>query len=204
MFRILSLLIISAALAAPAGAEDAPAPSSTECTAMQSGECPADCPHHGAHAGPEGLDMFERMDAELALSDSQKQQLGALLEMYRPRIMELWKRGEGSADALFDLAPDAPEYATRAAELSQLAGTSAAEMVTLMTELQSNAYALLNADQQKTFMAMRAEQRARMEARKAEMQAKKEAGTLDTGHHHHRCKACAWLEADDAAAAGAD
>ena len=145
--------------------------------------------------------MFERMDAELGLSDSQKQQLGALMEMYRPRIMELWKRGEGSADALFDLAPNAPEYATKAGELSQLAGASAAEMVTLMTELQTNAYALLTVEQQQKFMTMRAEARAKMEARKAEMEARREAGTFETGHHHHRCKACTWLEADDKAAA---
>lgn len=159
------------------GQETAPAPA---CPVMQEGQS-CDCqhgPHHGGMhgGGPAGMELFERMGAELALSDTQKQELAALLEMYRPRIKELAERSAQSTQALFDIAPDDADYNNRAAELSQLAGTTAAEMVTLLTELQGSAYALLTEAQQAKFLELRAERRQRMETMRERMKARRASG----------------------------
>lgn len=160
---------------------------------------------HGmaGEAGP--MAMFTRMGEELALAEPQKQELAALMEMYRPRIKELAQRGQENLRPLMYMAPDEPAYNILATELSEQAGASAAEMVTLLTELQANAYALLTTEQQATFMAKRAEMRERMEKRKAEMEARREAGEsgygprmgMSHGMGHHPCKGCAESEQDD-------
>jgi Spy/CpxP family protein refolding chaperone len=156
-------------------------------------------------AGP--MAMFTRMGEELALTEPQKQELAALMEMYRPRIKELAQRGQENLRPLMDMAPDDPAYNKLATELSEQAGASAAEMVTLLTELQANAYALLTTEQQATFMAKRAEMRERMDKRKAEMEARREAGEtgygpgmgmgMNHGMGHRPCKGCAESEQDD-------
>jgi Spy/CpxP family protein refolding chaperone len=131
---------------------------------------------HGKPGGSGPMAMFARMGEDLALTEPQKQELAALMEMYRPRIKELAQRGQESRQALMAMAPDDPAYNTEAAKLSEQAGASAAELVTLLTELQANAYALLTPEQQATFLAKRVEMRERMEKRKAEMEARREAG----------------------------
>jgi Spy/CpxP family protein refolding chaperone len=194
-------------------AEPAQPSAGKTCPHADTGSCPHGIhgkgahgkPMHGGPAGAGPLAMFERMGDELGLSEPQKQELAALMQMYRPRIMELGKRGQENSRALLEMAPGDPAYNRMAYELSQQAGASAAELVTLLSELQANAYALLTNEQQSKFMALRAEQRERMEQRKAEMEARREAGepVFGPGHGHaaggHQCKACAWLEADDKA-----
>jgi Spy/CpxP family protein refolding chaperone len=157
-----ALLLVSL-LGNIAVAEESTVPSPA-CPVMQDGEI-CSCKHYSHHGaqGTAGMELFERMATELALSDTQKQELGTLLEMYRPRISELVERSIASSKALFEIAPDDPAYNSRAAELSQLAGTTSAEIVTLMSELQANAYALLMPEQQAKFLQLRAERRQRME-----------------------------------------
>jgi len=204
LFPLFSALLLTGI----AMAQDASAPASADsaCPMQTEGHCA--CKHKGHHAdGAEHMDMFNRMGDELGLSDTQKQELATLIEMYRPRMQELAERGAESADEVLQLAPDDPTYSLRATELSSQAGTSAAEMVTLMTELQSNAYALLTSDQQTKFMTLRAEQRARMEQRKAEMKARRASGEYGPGMHsgkQHKCQACDWLDEQDAAEANAE
>ena len=199
-------------MAGPLFAEAEPTGNET-CPAAAAGECPHDHAgkhsmgmghdrgHYGMHGKPGGagpMAMFKRMGEELALTEPQKLELAALMEMYRPRIKELAQRGQESRQALMAMAPDDPAYNTEAAQLSEQAGASAAELVTLLTELQANAYALLTAEQQATFMAKRVEMRERMEKRKAEMEARREAGEAGYGHgmgHHHKAGASA--EEDD-------
>jgi Spy/CpxP family protein refolding chaperone len=165
----MALLFINAA-----AAEDTVAPACLDALDNQEPGC---CVH--AHtSGVNGIGTFESMSTEMALTDVQKQQLAALLEMYRPRIKELAERGITSGQAIFDIAPDDTSYNARAAELSQLAGATAAEMVTLLTELQSNAYALLTDEQKAEFLEMRAEQRQRMAAKRASMQQRRESGDM--------------------------
>lgn len=179
VFPAAALLLQSAALA-----EDAVVADGTEAT----------CPHHGMHHyGADGFSGIEGMGDSLGLSDTQKQELAALFQIYQPRIKELAER-TGQSRELLALAPDDPNYSLEAAKLSQLAGATAAEMVILLSELQSNAYALLSDEQQARYMELRAEQRARMEQRRAEFEARRESG--ETGHS---CAACEWLKADDAA-----
>jgi hypothetical protein len=188
----------------------ADATGSETCPAAAAGTCPhamgmghSGMGMHGTSGGSAPMAMFERMGEELALTEAQKLELAALMEMYRPRIKELAQRGQESIQALMTMAPDDSAYNMEAANLSQQAGASAAEMVTLLTELQTNAYALLKSEQQATFMAKRAQQRERMQARKAEMEARRAAGEpaygpgFGHGMGHHKCKACAWLEEDD-------
>jgi len=181
--RLLTLIAASMLLLnLTARAETVPPP----CPAMADGAPTCECASH-PHRGGNGMEFFERLDTALGLSDTQKQELGALLEMYRPRIKELAERGVNSSQALFTVAPDDPAYNTRAAELSQLAGSSATEMVTLLAELQSNAYALLTREQQAKFMELRAEQRARMETMREQMRERRANGDWQPGMHmrHH-------------------
>ncbi len=176
--RIIPVLALAGLLVNVARAEESTA-ASPVCPVMPNGEscsCQHGSHHGGQHGGAAGMELFERMGTELALSDNQKQQLGALLEMYGPRIKELAKRGATSSQALFDVAPDDPDYNTRAAELSQLASTTAAEMVTLLTELQANAYALLTPEQKAKFLELRAEQRKRMETLRERMKERRARG----------------------------
>ena len=143
------------------------------------------CPHHGAHGigmhghhgGQDGpMGMFGRMGDELALTETQKQDFAALMQIYGPRMKELAGSGADSRRAIMGMAPDDPAYYIEAQKLSQQASAAAAEMVTLLTELQANAYALLTPEQQAKYLSLRAEQMQRMEQRKAEMQARREAG----------------------------
>ncbi len=205
-------------LAGPLFAEDG-ATGNKACPADATGACPHDhaCPHamghdkghpgmgmHGKSGEPGPMAMFKRMGEELALTEPQKQELAALMEMYRPRIKELAQRGQEGRQVLMVMAPDDPAYNMEAAKLSQQAGASAAELVTLLTELQTNAYALLTTEQQATFMAKRTEMRERMEKRKAEMESRREAGKpgygpgFGMGHAmgHHSCKGCSESEKD--------
>lgn len=160
---------------------------------------------HGRSGGPGPMAMFKRMGEDLALTEPQKQELAALMAMYRPRIKELAQRGQEGRQVLMVMAPDDPAYNTEAAKLSEQAGVSAAELVTLLTELQANAYALLSTEQQATFMKKRAEMRERMEKRKAEMEARREAGEpgygpgfgMGHGMGHHPGKGCSGSEKDD-------
>jgi Spy/CpxP family protein refolding chaperone len=191
----LLLMAISFALSTSAlAAEPTAAGAEQSCPA---GEHACEC-HHGSHHGlqgdPDGMQMFERMSDEMGLSDDQMQQLAALSEMYRPRFKELMQRGTESRQALLTMAPDDPAYNTTASEMSQLASLTAAEMITLITELQANAYALLTTEQQAQYLELRAQQRAKMEAKKAAMEERRKAG----GGQQYQCKACEWLEQDDA------
>ena len=170
--KLLPVITMSILLLNTAAAEEAAAPACLTPSASE-GNC---CSGHAHPDGLQGMDMFERMSTEIALTDTQKQELAALLEMYRPRIKELAERGMTGGRAMLEIAPNDASYNTRAAELSQLAGASAAEMVTLLTELQANAFALLTTEQQAKFLQLRAEQRQKMEAMRASMQAQRESG----------------------------
>jgi Spy/CpxP family protein refolding chaperone len=172
--KLIPVIAMTVFLTNAATAEETVAPA---CVAMS--ENPEhNCCGHAHMGGGTGIDMFERMSTEMALTDVQKQELAALLEMYRPRIKELAERGMTSGQAMLDIAPDDAAYNSRAAELSQLAGATASEMVTLLTELQSNAYALLTETQKTEFLEMRTEQRQKMAAKRASMQERHESGDM--------------------------
>lgn len=181
-------------------------------SSAEAGNCPAGepCPHHhkshhGMHGdGAQGFGGIGRMADELGLSDTQKQDIAALLQIYQPRIKALLQNAESGRE-LLSMAPDNAVYSGKAEELSELAGASAAEMVILLSELQTNVYALLNADQQARYLELRQEQQARMDQRREEYKARRESGDPGYGYGKgkHSCPACDWLEADDQADAEA-
>lgn len=135
------------------------------------------CPHHNnvdgtgrGHHGHRGHGMgqlrgqLERLD----LSEQQKQEMGTLLELYRPRIQQLVERGQADRESLMAMAPDDPAYDIRVAEVSQDVSSAAAEMVVLLAELQENAYALLTPEQQATFRELQAQ----MQEKRSQMREK--------------------------------
>jgi Spy/CpxP family protein refolding chaperone len=141
--------------------------------------------HHGYRGmggDGEGMDMLAGMGEKLGLSDTQKQDLGSLLEIYRPRFEELAKRGQASREQLLATTPDGPGYSALTDEVSAEAGRTAAEVVVLMAELQTNAYSLLTNDQQAKYLEMRTNMRERMQTRRDEMRA---GGKRHHGHGKH-------------------
>lgn len=141
--------------------------------------------------------QFEMMADKLSLTDAQLKDFAALVDLYKPRFEQLAKRGEADRDALFDMAPDDPSYASLTDLVSQDASRSAAEAVTLLAELQGLVYNLLSPEQQDIFLGLRAEQRARMEERRARYR----AGDFEyrKGKHRH----CRHVKAGEACTHGA-
>jgi Spy/CpxP family protein refolding chaperone len=127
--------------------------------------------HHGMSKGmgmgmDGGMGMLPRIGEKLGLSEAQKTDLAALLEMYRPRFKEIAARGKEDRAALLAMAPDDSDYAELSARVSQEAGQAAAEVVTLLAELQGTVYALLTPEQQAEYLELRASQKERMQNRR--------------------------------------
>jgi protein CpxP len=120
---------------------------------------------HGSGHGPGGMgmSMMPKMAEKLGLSEAQKQDMAALVEMYQPRFKAIAARGKADREALLAMAPDDPAYGELTASVSQEAGLAAAEVVTLMSELQGNVYALLSTEQQAKYLELRASQKAKMQ-----------------------------------------
>lgn len=145
----------------------------------------------GMH-GAEGMGMPAKLAEKLDLSEQQKQDFLTLMELYAPRFKEIAARGKAEREALITTAPDAATYAELAARVSQEAGLAAAEVVTLMAELQSNVYALLNSEQQAKYLALRDEQQQRMQDRRERWQngEKPEHHGKGFGGHHGAGEQC--------------
>jgi Spy/CpxP family protein refolding chaperone len=145
----------------------------------------------GMH-GAEGMGMPAKLAEKLDLSEQQKQDFLTLMELYAPRFKEIAARGKAEREALITTAPDAATYAELAARVSQEAGLAAAEVVTLMAELQSNVYALLNSKQQAKYLALRDEQQQRMQDRRERWQngEKPEHHGKGFGGHHGAGEQC--------------
>jgi len=140
--------------------------------------------HHGMSKGmgmDGGMGMLPRMGEKLGLSEAQKTDLAALLEMYRPRFKQIATRGKEDRAALLAMAPDDSEYAELSARVSQEAGLAAAEVVTLLAELQGTVYALLTSEQQATYLELRASQKERMQNRRDRY---KQGNHHKPGQHH--------------------
>ena len=123
------LIFISGASVALAGghnsggdaAEKACSADDHECTHKQHGK-------HQKHRGG-GRGMF---GSELNLSDTQKQDLGALMQLYQPRLAEIRKRGEADRRKLLAMNPDDAAYGQLTDAVAEQAGGSAAEVVVLL------------------------------------------------------------------------
>ena len=174
------LLIATASLSGPvfAGAHKSAADG---CPAGQA-ECqkPGGRHYGGPGAMGEGMGMWPRMGDKLGMSEDQKLELTALMQIYGPRFKELGERGEAQRKELMAMAPDDAGYSKLTESVSEEAGRAAAEVVVLLAELQTNAYALLTPEQQAKYMEMRSTMRERMQERRAGMG---EGGMRYRGHH---------------------
>ena len=167
----------------------------------------------GMHMGMgmnKGMGMLPRMGEKLDLSEAQKQDMAALMEMYGPRFKALAARGKADREALMAMAPDDPGYGALTVAVSKEAGLAAAEAVTLMSELQGTVYALLTPEQQAKYIELRAAQKDKMkshrEQRKACMSEDADPEACKSMHkgkgkgmHHHKHKdgeSCPYREAE--------
>jgi len=128
-------------------------------------------PHHS------NVEAFREQMARLQLSEQQKQDVGALLQVYKQRFDEIRARGEADRRALLAAAPDDRNYDELVAAVAEEAARSVREGVYLLGELQATGYALLTAEQQAEYRALKAE----AEARRADWQAgiRKESSDKD-------------------------
>jgi Spy/CpxP family protein refolding chaperone len=99
--------------------------------------------------------------AELGLTGQQKADIQIILGDYGPRFRDLAQIGRDTARSLLSMAPDDPEYIARTQDASALAASSAAEIVTLLSELRGMLYAVITP-----------EQRAQLQTKLEEMQKK--------------------------------
>ena len=120
----------------------------------------------GGHMAGDGAptETLDRMTRQLKLTDPQKQEMAALLEIYAPRFKELKQRGDEARQQLMQMAPDDPGYAELTKTVSEEAGRTASEVVVLLAEMQSSAYALLTPEQQERYLKMRETRQARFKA----------------------------------------
>jgi len=143
----------------------------------------------GPRSGADMQAMRERMN-QLDLSEQQKQDMAALMQVYGPRFKEIAERGKAARQALLQMAPDADDYDAQVAAVSKEAGNSAAEVVTLLGELQTNAYALLTPEQQAEFQALKVKLRDKRDEWQAK-RAEARKGSNGKGCSHTTRPGCA-------------
>ena len=150
--------------------------------------------HRGGPGGPAGAEAsgqmrhMEKAAAKLDLTEAQKQDFVALMELYRPRFESIAKRGKADRQKLLEMAPDDVNYSAQVQLVSIEASQAAAESVTLMGELQGLMYALLMPEQQQTYLEMRAEQRAKMDEYREQRKSGDYQGWKGHGKGHgHQC-----------------
>ena len=116
---------------------------------------------HGGKRSAVDMEQFRERMEKFALSDTQKQDMAALMGIYQPRFKSLRERGQAAREALFNAAPDAEAYAQLVDKVSSEAAKTASEVVVLLAELQANAYALLTDEQQSEYRALKTKAKAR-------------------------------------------
>ncbi len=177
------LLLLGSPITASAGAHkqaDAAGGNDTAtCPAGKEG-CPhqhkhSDKHHHGhghkhggyhGRGGPDGKGgMFGE---EMNLSEQQKQDMAALMQIYGPRLGDIRKRGQENRRRLMGMNPDDPAYSGLTDSVAKEAAASASEVIILLAELQSNAYTLLTPEQQQKFGEFRQKMLDRMAEREAQ------------------------------------
>lgn len=109
---------------------------------------PADSmPHQFGNGG----DAFEKFGDELGLSGQQRTDIQIIIADYIPRYRDLAKLGRDTAAGLLSLDPTSSEYLDATQKASATAASSAAELVTLLSEMRAKLYAVLTAEQRQTF-----------------------------------------------------
>jgi hypothetical protein len=159
-----TLLVPAALLAADGAAEPA--------------HCDDQGEHHAKHHGDKAAhsDMRAQLEAEfvaLGLTNTQKQDLGTLVQLYAERLQAIATRGDTDRRELLELSPLDPDYDTLTNQVSQEAANAAGDVVNVLSELQRTAFLLLSNAQQDALLVLRAEQQQAVRERIAEMQAER-------------------------------
>lgn len=90
---------------------------------------------------------FTQFADELGLTGQQRTDIQIIIADYMPRYRDLSQLGRDTAKELLDMAPDAPEYVEATQKASATAASSAAELVTLLSEMRAKLYAVLTVEQ---------------------------------------------------------
>lgn len=108
----------------------------------------------GGHGGEYGLGgmgmhpkMFERMAAELDLSDAQRQSIRGLFESARPAMQQRREQARANADLLRNTEPGDPDYQAVVARVSRTAGELAAAGVSDAAQLRAQVWGVLTPEQ---------------------------------------------------------
>lgn len=137
------------------------------------------CIYHAKHDRQHTSDSKSEFLADFDLSDTQQQDIGALLQLYQPRLVEIRARGEARRRELLATAPDDPSYSVLSDDVAAEAASSAREVVVLLTDLQTNVFNLLNSVQQARYNELRDTMLARLESYAQQREAARQSGTDD-------------------------
>ena len=96
-------------------------------------------------------DTITRWADELGLTAQQRSDLQIITSDYATRFRDLAKLGRDSASELMQMAPDDPAYRDKTQDVSALAASSVAELVTLLAEMRGKLYSVLTAEQRQAF-----------------------------------------------------
>jgi Spy/CpxP family protein refolding chaperone len=125
-----------------------PAPAAwTEDVDMVSGASTTQYSGSMQHPHGENGEMMAHWGDELGLTGQQKTDIQIIIADYMPRYRDLAKIGRETATGLMRMSPDDPQYITETQKASATAASSAAELVTLMSEMRGKLHAVLSSEQ---------------------------------------------------------
>lgn len=101
----------------------------------------------GQHPFGDSDNAIAHFADELGLTGQQRTDIQIIIADYMPRYRDLAELGRDSAAGLLRLAPDSPEYVVETQKASATAASSAAELVTLLSEMRAKLYAVLSPEQ---------------------------------------------------------
>ena len=99
------------------------------------------------HRYGESGDTMMHWGDELGLTGQQRTDIQIIMADYMPRYRDLAKIGRETASSLMRMSPDDPEYVDKTQKASATAASSAAELVTLLSEMRGKLYAVLSDEQ---------------------------------------------------------
>ena len=99
---------------------------------------------HGDSGGP-----MAHWGDELALTGQQRTDIQIIIADYMPRYRDLANIGRETAENLMRMSPDDPEYIDATQKASATAASSAAELVTLLSEMRGKLHAVLSDEQRR-------------------------------------------------------
>ena len=106
------------------------------------------------HPHGESGEMMAHWGDELGLTGQQKTDIQIIIADYMPRYRDLAKIGRDTAAGLMRMSPDSPDYVSETQKASATAASSAAELVTLLSEMRGKLHAVLTDAQRQKFQEL--------------------------------------------------